>query len=530
MPDPERSRVLDSRPLFCSVGLVTFAILTTSTAFTIIDATELRLRLAAYRTTAFGAAILDFFALAFIVILMVSRLFCSGGWIHRWILPWTGALLALAAGIISLNTLVLKKINPQDVSKSQEDAGARHLSRLNITAEFVVWALAVFAEMIFYSLIILQRTAKRERKNRRSFLPEKMQKTSPTKPTKSPKPSKSKKKKAPERPPTPPTPLRIIAPHYALPEASAPAPAFIQSPKDSRRNSWRDSLHSLHHVVRPMNSRTRLLVSSRHSSRQSFSRDSSVLSDTRSVATTKSYSDAFDTWDTSQVDVQIRETLSPSIPSRGRALETIPGSRPVSPAKALDGPFHPDTYQQSSSTVVLERPPTALSYASRHERPGTTQSNHSNFSKRTFIPVDSRPNSPAMSEAHIHPLFRTDSPTPPPGTSAGTTVTASPFGGQVIASPPAASRPFSRMRSESRASSRTMSRAPSPAFVTNSIDEHRALTSMSSYTGSKATSFDSRRSRSSSPVSRTMTPPIPEFILTASRETFRSTSSKETLR
>jgi hypothetical protein len=520
--EPKRWRILDSRPVFLSVGLVTFALLTTSTAFTIIDATELRLRLATYRSAALGAAILDFFALASVAVLIVSRLCCSGGWVHRWFLPWTGALIALAAGIISLNTLVLKKINPKDVSQSQEDSSSRFLSHLNITAEFVLWTLAVIAEVFFYTLIVLMRTSVRDRRSRSSFPQEKNS-------TRSKQTTRSKKRNAPERPPTPPTPLRIIAPHFALPETSAPAPAFIQTPKDLRRDSWRDSLHSLQNIVRPINSRTRLLASSRHSSRQSFSRDSSVQSDTRSIATT-THSDGFDSWDIFPPDLKIRENFPPVIPSRGTALETIPGSRPVSPGDALNGPFHPSTYHDSSSTVVLDRPPTALSYASRHERPGTTQSYYSNFSKRTFIPADhSQPSSPATSEAHIHPLFRSDSPTPPPETSAGTVITASPFGGQVITSPPAGKRSFSRMRSESRASSRTVSRAPSPAFIPNSIDERHALTSLSSYTTSKGTSIDSRRSRSSSPVSRTMTPPIPEFILSASKETLRSTSSKDTL-
>jgi hypothetical protein len=514
--EAERWRILESRPLFLSVGLVTFALLTASTAFTIIDATELKLRLATYRSTAVGAAILDAFALAFILVLIISRLCYAGGLVHRWLLPWAGAFVALAAGIISLNTLVLKKINPEDVTESQEDSSSQPLSRLNLTAEFTLWTLAVIAEVLFYTFIVLKRTSVRDRRSRLSFLPEK-------------KSTQSKRSNAPERPPTPPTPLRIIAPHYALPEASAPAPAFIQTPRDSRRDSWRDSLHSLQNVVRPMNSKTRLLTLSRHSSRQSFSRDSSVHSDTRSIATT-THSDAFDGWETSPVDSKIREVISPVIPSRGTALETIPGSRPVSPADALNGPFHSYTHHESHSTVVLERPPTALSYASRHERPGTTQSNYSNYSKRTFVPADlSQPASPATSEAHIHPLFRSDSPTPPPETSAGTIITASPLSGQIIASPPVGPRTFSRMRSESRASSRTVSRAPSPAFIPNSIDEHRALTSLSSYTTSKATSFDSRRSRSSSPVSRTLTPPIPEFILSASRETLRSTNSKDTL-
>lgn len=497
---PQRWRILDSRPLFCSVGLAAFALLSTSTAFAIIDARELKISLSTFRTTTIGAATLDCVALGFIVILMISRLWCSGGWLHRWILPWSGALFAVAAAIISLNTLVLKKINPTAVSESEKAKGSTSLGQIDVVVEIVLWTLAVVAEVCFYTLIILKRASASDRGV--SFMGEK----------------KTRRRTAPERPPTPPTPLRIIAPHYALPEASTPAPAFISSPRESRRPSWRNSLQSLQQAVRPINSRSRLLPSSR----PSFSRESSVLSDTQSIATA-SHSDHFDTWDTSHVDLQMREALSPTVPTKGTALETIPGSRPVSPAKALDGPF------PSSSLVILDRPPTAVSYAGRHERPGTTHSNHS---KRTFIP--SRPTSPAVSEAHIHPLFRTDSPTPPPGTTPGTVVIASPFGGQIMASssPAIGSRPFSRMRSDSRTSSRTASRAPSPAFKQNSMDDHRSLSSASPYTRSTVASFDERRSesRSSSPVSRSMTPPIPDFILSASKEGLRSSSSKETLR
>ncbi|KAF2432198.1 hypothetical protein EJ08DRAFT_137508 [Tothia fuscella] len=510
---PERWRILESRPLFCSVGLVTFALLVTSTSFTIIDATELKIDgTTTYRNSAITAATLDGFALIFVAILTASRMWYSGGWLHRWILPWSGALLALAGGIITLNMLVLKKINPVAVSKSKSETKNVHLDQLNVTAEFILWGLSIFAETIFYTLLVLRRTSRQDRGI--SFLSEKKDQLSRISFSEKKQPEK---RHAPQRPPTPPTPLRIVAPHYALPEASALTPDYFTSPKESRRSSWRDSLHSLHHVVRPVNSRTRLLKTAR----ESLSRDSSIYSDTRSTVTSHSQhsqqSDAFDTWDTSNVEFQLREALSPIVPTRGTQLETIPGSRPVSPAKVLEG------YQTSQSAMALERPPTALTYHSRHDRPSTAQSTHS---KRTFVP--SRSASPSMSEAHIHPLFRTDSPTPPPATSAGTMVIASPFGGQVM-SPN--SRSLSRMRAESRASSRTGSRAPSPAFKPNA-DEQRAMTALSMRTISRAESFEEERgrSRSTSPVGRSMTPPIPEFILTASREILRSTSLKETLR
>jgi hypothetical protein len=523
---PERWRVLSSRTIFCSVGLVTFSLLATSTSFTIIDTATLDLRLASWGGISTAAAITSGLALCSVVVLTISRVCCSGGWLHRWILPWTGALLAVVAAVLSLNTIILKKINPDDVSKSHVRNGSNSVF-INVNTEFALWTLAVISETIFYALIILRRTSASDRGV--SFLGQSKRSISFV---------GEKKKVAPERPPTPPTPLRIVAPPYALPQASMPSPGFTASSRKERRTSWRDSLHSLHQVVRPSTSRTRLLAA-----RSSLSRDSSVLSDTRSISTT-TYSDAFDTWDTSNIDLPLREALSPIVRSRGTALEPIPGSRPASPAKALDG-FFPTS---SSSPVLLERPPTALSYASRHERPPTSQSN---YSRRAFVPA-SRPSSSSTNEAHIHPLFRTDSPTPPPNATPGTVVTASPIGGQIIPPQLMSQRSYSRMRSDSRAGSRAgsraESRAQSPATFTraDSIDERPSYSnsiddysSSSPYPQSVISSYNrtisseeqrTSRSRSSSPVTRRMTPPIPGFILSASRETLRSTESKETLR
>jgi hypothetical protein len=121
----------------------------------------------------------------------------------------------------------------------------------------------------------------------------------------------------------------------------------------------------------------------------------------------------------------------------------------------------------------IQRPPTALSTASGRSATPTM-----------------RPISPATSESHIHPLFRTDSPVPPPSATPGTVVTASPYSGHLI-------------KAASRASSQTRltDRAASPVIL------------------SRADSMDDLPSRNrSSSQTRAMTPPIPDFILSASRE------------
>jgi hypothetical protein len=106
----------------------------------------------------------------------------------------------------------------------------------------------------------------------------------------------------------------------------------------------------------------------------------------------------------------------------------------------------------------------------------------------------SRPPSPVVSEAHIHPLFRTESPTPAPPTSSGTSITASPFATQMIPCPPLS---YSRMRSNS---GRTAS--PSPLLHSQSLQDLHSGNASSK-----------RQARSPSPPSREMTPPIPDFVL-----------------
>jgi hypothetical protein len=235
----------------------------------------------------------------------------------------------------------------------------------------------------------------------------------------------------------------------------------LQSPTFSARSSqslrsWRESLHQ---AVRPVTSRSRLI------NRPSLSRDSqSLYSDGNSVENA-SQVDGFENWDTSSVSISTKDAVMLVAPSRGTVLETIPGSRPVSPARALDGPFPVDA--ENHETNPLSLPP-------------------------KLLPDTSRPPSPAVSEAHIHPLFRTESPVPPPEVlTSSTNVLASPLSTHMIACPP---RPYSRMRSGSRTAS--------PSLL-------------------------QRSSRSPSPPSRELTPPIPDFVLNSSpRSSTSGTNSR----
>jgi hypothetical protein len=236
---------------------------------------------------------------------------------------------------------------------------------------------------------------------------------------------------------------------------SSPLAAALPSPTFSSRSSHslKSFRESLRHVVRPATSRTTLI------SRASFNRDArSIYSQSESFDNV-SHSDGFDSWDTSSVSLHARDVVMQSAPTRGRTLDPIPGSRPTTPGRALDGPFLTELPEEDED---LPHPP-------------------------KMMPDVSRPPSPAVSEAHIHPLFRSESPAPPPEATPGTNILASPLANQAIACP---TRPFNRMRSNSH-----LSQAHSVRGRTSS--PHMS-------------------SRTPSPISRELTPPIPDYVLNSS--------------
>ncbi|KAK7728731.1 hypothetical protein SLS53_009384 [Cytospora paraplurivora] len=178
---------------------------------------------------------------------------------------------------------------------------------------------------------------------------------------------------------------------------------------------------SLTHAVRPISSRTRLLSNS-HSLR-------SQRSDAFGHRDRHSGAESFDSWDTSPVDPHNRQTVleSTSPISGNRLLETIPAS--------------PTTSRSPSpgTTVGLEAP--------RYRRRSRS---YSPSSLRTPLEPPQRAFTQqlSMSESHIHPLFRSDSPDPPPLATPSTVIVAAPQAGQVISDRDSI-RSLSRMRSDS---------------------------------------------------------------------------------
>ncbi|KAI5245816.1 hypothetical protein E4T43_03030 [Aureobasidium subglaciale] len=156
-------------------------------------------------------------------------------------------------------------------------------------------------------------------------------------------------------------------------------------------------------------------------------------------------SDGFETWNVSPAtNTNIMEptsVLATLRATQAHRLETIPGSRPVSPAYPLDGPF-PDACEQDEEADEVPESPAIPPFApSLHRRPSNQQLN--------------------QDQSHIHPLFRSDSPIPSPTASPGTIITSSPFAGQVVS--PSDVTFGSRSRKGSALSSRPTS--PNPSII-----------------------------------------------------------------
>ncbi|TVY54913.1 hypothetical protein LCER1_G006027 [Lachnellula cervina] len=235
---------------------------------------------------------------------------------------------------------------------------------------------------------------------------------------------------------------------------------------NSRPQSGSDGMSSMRssisQVVRPITSKTKLIPNNHKPSH----RPTSIESSQREA----SMEDSFDSWDTSSVDASARQAVEAASPSTQRFLETIPAS--------------PTTSRSASPGFPLDLEPPKTRSRSRSYSPSYTERNRNS---RTSSPIGSR------SEAHIHPLFRTDSPDPPPTTTPGTMVTAAPNAGQLI-SDRASIRSAHRMRSGSLPSS--------PLVHSDSLDSIR-----------NAMERQELEALEEDKGERSLTPPIPDFIL-----------------
>ncbi|KAF3769879.1 hypothetical protein M406DRAFT_247936 [Cryphonectria parasitica EP155] len=281
---------------------------------------------------------------------------------------------------------------------------------------------------------------------------------------------------------------------------------------------------TLAHAVRPITSRNRLISGSGRSQR-SVRRAASIESmdnRARSIATI----DSFDSWDTSGVDAQCRQTVleSGSSPLAGtRFLETIPASPTTSRCPSPGTPLDLDSDLEAPWRVARRSRSFSPAGSARSELPAPPP-------KRGLTQHTS------ASESHIHPLFRSDSPTPAPLASPGTIVIAAPQAGWVI-SDRQSIRSLRRMRSGS------LPAVSSPLTLSGSSDSFNMASSKTLSAASDESSLepaeeeeedddDEKRQEADVPE-REITPPIPDFILNAGSRTslvgyqVRKTESRE---
>lgn len=196
--------------------------------------------------------------------------------------------------------------------------------------------------------------------------------------------------------------------------------------ENSPRSSFRNSASQ---ALRPMTSKTRLLLHTSFASRDSRSVH------TEPMVEAMRQNDGFENWDTSGVEEGYASPFESK--TKMTRLETIPGSRPVSPAHPLDGPF-PD--EEGIAPDQLPLPESPLQSPISPVSPNSETSSLRSMRR----PAIRRTNS--HDQSFIHPLFRTESPAPPPLTSPGTVIHASPYAGQIV-SPESMALPPPRLHS-----------------------------------------------------------------------------------
>lgn len=452
--------MVGSRKLYISLlGALAWSSTTAETILTIVEAASISSTQTSLLQTAATASALNALSVCCISFYIVQDVRRRDGFMERSTQArqaLTGVGIALSTTALILSLALIASIKTRwDAVVSSSSAGPISSWDGVFSGHVVVWVLSCTSQLALYSSAFWKRHVPKLQpitvSGPRDSVMSEMRSAGPNRNLFAMKPA------------TPSSPL-----------AALPSPTFSTRSSQSLR-SFRESIRQ---AVRPVTSRTTLI------SRPSFTRDTrSIYSDSHSIDNV-SHSDGFDSWDTSSVSNQARDAVMQTAPSKGTPLEPIPGSRSVTPARALDGPFLPEMgEEQSDEELAAPR----------------------------MITDTSRPPSPAISEAHIHPLFRTESPVPPPEATPGTSIIASPLADQVIACP---ARPYMRMRSNSNLNNTTI--ATSPLVPAQSL-RGRAL---SQHAGS----------RTPSPPSREMTPPIPDFVLNSSPRSSLSGSRKVSLR
>ncbi|KAK4135324.1 hypothetical protein BT67DRAFT_440996 [Trichocladium antarcticum] len=285
-----------------------------------------------------------------------------------------------------------------------------------------------------------------------------------------------------------PPPIKSIPYHETSPVSVKVRGASFESPTPPGSSGGRSTAETMTSIrssfsqamLRPVTSRTRLLPVSQRSSRRPASLDLAAALEMGSRST----DEGFDSWDTSAVDPQNRQTVlessSPPAPLT-RFLETIPASpttsRSPSPGMPLGILEPPRTRQRTRSSS-----PASIR---------TIQAQRASFTQQV-----------APSESHIHPLFRSSSQTPPPIATPGTVVIVPLNGGQTLSD----RHSIRSIKSMRRMRSGSQPTVPSPLSRATSLD------SLHQRAGSSSPGI---REEDEAEAERKMTPPIPDWILPA---------------
>lgn len=248
-------------------------------------------------------------------------------------------------------------------------------------------------------------------------------------------------------------------------------------------------------TMRSISSKTRLLSSNRSLRSQRSQRSTRRPASLESLGhrdRSSAHDDSFDSWDTSCVDPQNRQAVLESVSpiAGGRFLETIPASpttsRSPSPGTPLD----------------LEPPRRQQQRRSRSFSPASARTQLPKLPQRAFTQHTS------ASESHIHPLFRSDSPDPPPLASPGTVVIAAPQAGKIISD-------RQSIRSLSRLRSGSLPTVSSPLNGNGSFESFPPANAKSLSMASDGSSRSEEGAEDREMPERKITPPIPEYILNA---------------
>lgn len=431
-----------------SVSLVALTTLVTLFATSILTPSPIQ-------TQALAAAVLDILALAGLLIFTLvqfwrSHRFLLWSQLQRWIIVLTVIAPSIAASILSIYVLAWMHNNRLRPELVNHDLNTPQ----QLNAAIAMWVISLIAQAAFYTMSFLQAPSSLDN----------IITSSETGVFSVDSPHKD------------PISMAVFrAPSSSYPRSIPESPTFstvTTSPLASVRNSMTSFL-------RPTTSRSRLVPIRG----ESFTKE--VITPTPELASEPiRHEDGFETWEV-ELRADPTEPISPSPCAQPPRLETIPGSRPVSPAHPLDGPFNsdPEPIEEAPiSALSSNKSSFDTSIRSYHDAradplslptspsvymplsPTFPNAGNDSPITRSFTPpfaVPTRRPSGPNDQSHIHPLFRTDSPEPPPMASPGTIFTASPWGGQVL---PADSE-YGRGRKNSVFSRYDGSRPSSPASL-----------------------------------------------------------------